>query len=195
LSIRTAPGRDGGRTSLGAGRFGGVVDTFAEAEEQSPPMAEEIVLEVNGRTRRLQADPDTPLLHVLRNDLGLTGAKFGCGLEQCGACAVIADGEAVLSCRAPVEAFRGRKITTIEGLGTPENLHPLQRAFIVEQAAQCGYCIPGIVMAAKALLDRNPQPTDSDIRQALARHLCRCGTHPRILKAVRRAVQEMAVRP
>jgi nicotinate dehydrogenase subunit A len=132
------------------------------------------------------------LLYVLRNDLGLTAAKFGCGLEQCGACKVIVDGEAVLSCRSPVESFAGRQITTLEGVGTPAQLHPLQRAFIAEEAAQCGYCIPGIIIAAKVLLDRNPRPTDAEIREALAVHLCRCGTHARIIKAVQRAAQEIA---
>jgi nicotinate dehydrogenase subunit A len=155
-------------------------------------MAETITLEVNGRVHQLQVDPETPLLYVLRNDLGLTAAKVGCGLEQCGACKVIADGEAVFTCRTPVEAFRGRRITTLEGIGTSDRLHLLQRAFIAETAAQCGYCIPGIIIAAKALLDRNAAPTDAEVREALALHLCRCGTHARILKAVRRAAAEMA---
>jgi nicotinate dehydrogenase subunit A len=155
-------------------------------------MAETITLEVNGRAHHLHVDPETPLLYVLRNDLGLTAAKVGCGLEQCGACKVIADGEAVFTCRTPVEAFLGKRITTLEGIGAPDNLHPLQRAFIAETAAQCGYCIPGIIVAAKALLDRNAAPTDAEIREALALHLCRCGTHARILKAVRRAAAEMA---
>jgi nicotinate dehydrogenase subunit A len=155
-------------------------------------MAETITLEVNGRAHHLHVDPETPLLYVLRNDLGLTAAKVGCGLEQCGACKVIADGEAVFTCRTPVEAFLGKRITTLEGIGAPDNLHPLQRAFIAETAAQCGYCIPGIIVAAKALLDRNAAPTDAEIREALALHLCRCGTHARILKAVRRAAAEIA---
>ena len=155
-------------------------------------MTETIALDVNGCIRHVQVDPDTPLLYVLRNDLGLTATKVGCGLEQCGACKVLVDGVAVFSCRTPVDAFRGRRIITLEGIGTPDRLHPLQRAFIDEQAAQCGYCIPGILIAATALLDRNPTPTDSDIREALAVHLCRCGTHARILKAGRRAAQEMA---
>lgn len=154
-------------------------------------MAEIIALEVNGRVREVQVDPDTPFLYVLRNDLGLTAAKLGCGLEQCGACKVLVDGEAVCTCRTPVEAFRGRRITTLEGLGTPDNLHPLQRAFIEEQAAQCGYCLPGIIIAAKALLDRNPTPTDAAIRAALAAHLCRCGAHARVLKAIQRAAREL----
>jgi nicotinate dehydrogenase subunit A len=155
-------------------------------------MPESIALDINGRVQVVQVEPDTPLLYVLRNDLGLTAAKFGCGLEQCGACKVIVDGEAVCSCRSPVEAFAGRRITTLEGVGTPAQLHPLQRAFIEEQAAQCGYCIPGIIIAAKALLDRNPRPTDGEIRAALADHLCRCGTQARIIKAVQRAAKEIA---
>jgi len=152
-------------------------------------MPERIALHVNGQLQEVQVDPDTPLLYVLRNDLGLTAAKFGCGLEQCGACTVIVDDEAALSCRATVESFIGKRITTLEGLGSSANPHPLQRAFIQEQAAQCGYCIPGIIMAAKALLDRRPNPSDGEIRDALAVNLCRCGTHARIIKAVKRAAQ------
>jgi len=155
-------------------------------------MPESIALDVNGRVHELEVEPGTPLLYVLRNDLELTAAKFGCGLEQCGACKVIVDGEAVCSCRSPVEAFAGRRITTLEGVGAPAQLHPLQRAFIEEQAAQCGYCIPGIIIAAKVLLDRNPRPTDAEIRAALADHLCRCGTQARIIKAVQRAAKEIA---
>jgi nicotinate dehydrogenase subunit A len=155
-------------------------------------MAERIRLDVNGSVHDVEVEPGTPLLYVLRNDLGLTAAKFGCGLEQCGACTVIVDGEATLSCRAAVSSFEGRRITTLEGVGTAESLHPLQRAFIDEQAAQCGYCIPGIIMAAKALLDRNPRANEAEIRQALAPNLCRCGTHARIIKAIKRAAKEMA---
>jgi nicotinate dehydrogenase subunit A len=147
----------------------------------------EIVLHVNGSDHAVRVDPQTPLLYVLRNDLGLTAAKFGCGLEQCSACAVIVDGEAVPSCATPVEAFVGRSITTLEGIGTPEALHPLQQAFLDEQAAQCGYCVPGVIVGAKALLDRVPNPSDDEIRAALAPHLCRCGSQPRMLRAVRRA--------
>lgn len=147
-----------------------------------------IRLNVNGEMHSVDADPRTPLLFVLRNDLGLTAAKLGCGLEQCQACAVLVDGESVASCATAVEAFIGRTITTLEGIGTPDRLHPLQQAFIDEQAAQCGYCIPGILIAAKALLDRTPSPTEVEIRAALARNLCRCGSHPRIVKAVRRVV-------
>jgi len=147
----------------------------------------DLILRVNGAEHRVAADPRTPLLYVLRNDLGLTAAKFGCGLEQCYACAVIADGEAVTSCATPVEAFAGKEITTLEGIGTPERLHPLQEAFLEEEAAQCGYCIPGMIVVAKALLDRTAEPTDGEIRAALAPNLCRCGSQPRILKAVSRA--------
>lgn len=154
-------------------------------------MEAEVALLVNGREHRLRVELGTPLLYVLRNDLGLLGAKFGCGLEQCGACKVLVDGEALPSCRAPVESFHGRAITTVEGLGTPEQLHPLQQAFIDDEAAQCGYCIPGMIVGAAALLAHKPDPNDEEIREALAIHLCRCGTHSRILKAVRRAAQEM----
>jgi nicotinate dehydrogenase subunit A len=150
-------------------------------------MVQEVVLSVNGEERRVEVEPETPLLYVLRNDLGLYAAKFGCGLEQCYACAVIVDGEAVPSCATAVEEFTGKTITTLEGIGTPQRLHALQEAFLEEQAAQCGYCIPGIIVGAKALLDRTPKPTDIQIREALAPHLCRCGSQPRIIKAVRRA--------
>ena len=150
-------------------------------------MPGELTLRVNGVDHLLRLDPRTPLLYVLRNDLGLTAAKFGCGLEQCYACAVLVDGEAVTSCATAAEAFVGKEITTLEGIGTPERLDPLQRAFLEEEAAQCGYCIPGIIVGAKALLTRTPQPSDDEIRAALAPHLCRCGSQPRIVKAVRRA--------
>jgi aerobic-type carbon monoxide dehydrogenase small subunit (CoxS/CutS family) len=149
-----------------------------------------ITLRVNGETHRLQAAPDTPLLYVLRNDLGLKAAKLACGLEQCGACMVLIDGEAAPACRLPVESVAGASnsaITTLEGLGTTEQLHPVQAAFLAEQAAQCGYCTPGMIVAAAALLDKTPNPTDAEIRTALARNLCRCGAYPRILKAIRRA--------
>jgi len=147
----------------------------------------ELTLRVNGVDHHLRVDPQTPLLYVLRNDLGLTAAKFGCGLEQCYACAVLVDGEAVTSCVTAAEAFVGKEITTLEGIGTPDRLDPLQQAFLEEEAAQCGYCIPGIIVGAKALLARTPQPSEEEIRAALAPHLCRCGSQPRIVKAVRRA--------
>ncbi len=154
-----------------------------------------LMLHVNGKTHPVAAEPETPLLYALRNDLGLIGTRYGCGLGQCGACTVIIDGEAVQSCDVPVSAVIGKQITTVEALGSAgagENgLHPLQRAFIAEQAAQCGYCASGILMAAKALLDANPDPSDADIRNALERNLCRCGTHVRILRAIRRAAEEM----
>ena len=153
----------------------------------------DLALEVNGQPCRVRCDPSTPLLYILRNDLGLPGAKFGCGLEQCGACKVLVDGEALPTCRAPVASFRGRAIVTIEGLGNPDHLDPIQQAFVDEEAAQCGYCIPGMIVGAKALLDGNRDPTDDEIRDALAINLCRCGTHARILRAVRRAAR--AVRP
>jgi nicotinate dehydrogenase subunit A len=146
-----------------------------------------IPLKVNGKTSVVEADPQTPLLYVLRNDLQLNGPKFGCGLAQCGACTVIMDGNAIRSCVTPVKTASNRAVTTLEGLGSTKKLHPVQKAFVDEQAAQCGYCINGMIMTAKALLDKNPRPTDSQIREALAGNLCRCGTHIRILRAVRRA--------
>jgi nicotinate dehydrogenase subunit A len=145
-------------------------------------------LNVNGETRTVVVrDSMEPLLYVLRNQLGLTGAKYGCGLGQCGSCTVIVDGEAVRSCLLPVSRLTGKKVTTIEGLGTPAKPHPLQAAIVAEQAAQCGYCVTGIIMTAKALLDTNPHPSDAEIRAALKGNLCRCGTHQRILRAIRRA--------
>ena len=148
-----------------------------------------IVLNVNGAAREIAADPETPLLYVLRNDLQLKGARYGCGAGFCGACMVIVDGKAVPSCDVPVSAVAGKSVTTIEGIGTPAEPHPLQRAFIDEQAAQCGYCVTGIIMSAKALLDARPRPSDAEIREALAANLCRCGTHTRILKAIQRAAE------
>lgn len=147
-------------------------------------------LEVNGKKYEVAAEPETPLLYVLRNDLKLKGARFGCGLGQCGACTVIVDGRAVPSCDLPLSAAAGRRITTIEGLAVDGKLHPLQQAFIAEQAAQCGYCVSGIIMSAAALLGSNPDPTEQEIRAALKGNLCRCGTHHRILRAIRRAVEE-----
>jgi nicotinate dehydrogenase subunit A len=149
-----------------------------------------ISFRVNGQTRRTNAKPDTPLLYVLRNDFALNGAKFGCGLSQCGACTVLVNGKSVRSCQAPIETLNNAEITTIEGLGSIDKLHPLQKAFIAEQAAQCGYCTSGMIMTAKELLDRTPRPTEKDVREALASHLCRCGTHNRIVRAVLRAAKE-----
>jgi len=148
-----------------------------------------ISLMVNGSRRSVPAEPATPLLYVLRNDLALNGAKFGCGLAQCGACTVLVDGRAVRSCVTPISALGESEITTIEGLGTIDKPHPLQQAFIDEQAVQCGHCINGMIMAAKELLDHNPRPTEADVREGLAAHLCRCGTHGRIIRAVLRAAQ------
>ena len=150
-----------------------------------------IRINVNGNEHQLEVDERTPLIYILRNDLGLKGTKLGCGLEQCGACKVIVDGKAVFSCNSPVSSFANCSITTIEGLGTPENLHPIQKSFVKEKAAQCGYCIPGIIMAAKALLDSNPYPDKEMLCEAFADNLCRCGTHPQILKAVMRAASEI----
>ena len=151
-----------------------------------------ITLNVNGTLRTVPAAPDTPLLYVLRNDLELNAAKYGCGLAQCGACTVVIDGQAVRSCVTPASAAVGKKVVTLEALGTLENPGPLQKAFIEEQAAQCGYCVAGMMMSAKAMLDRNLRPTEAQIREALVGNLCRCGTHNRIVRAVQRAAKEMA---
>ena len=145
-------------------------------------------LSVNGTVRKIQsADPDQPLLYVLRNELSLTGVKFGCGLGQCGACSVLIDGEAVRACQIPVSQLAGKKIVTLEGLGSPDHPHPVQAAFIKEQAAQCGYCTNGMVINTVALLKRTPKPDLATIKQALVNNLCRCGTHDRILHAALRA--------
>jgi nicotinate dehydrogenase subunit A len=146
-----------------------------------------ISLKVNGTTHSVPAEPDTPLLYVLRNDLALNGAKFGCGLAQCGACTVLVDGQPVRSCVTPAGTLGASEITTIEGLGTIAQQHPLQKAFMDEQAAQCGYCIAGMMMTAKSLLDSNPHPSEAQVRDALSANLCRCGTHNRIVRAVLRA--------
>lgn len=153
-----------------------------------------IALTINGRTTQLDAPPDTPLLYVLRDDLGLNGAKFGCGLGQCGSCTVVVDGRPVLSCLTPIAVLAGRSVTTVEGLGSPDAPGPLQQAFIDENAAQCGYCIGGMVMRAHALLAHDPSPSDAAIRAALSKNLCRCGTHMRILAAVRRAAGHATAR-
>jgi nicotinate dehydrogenase subunit A len=153
-----------------------------------------ISLKVNGTIHSVTAEPDTPLLYVLRNDLGLIAAKFGCGLGQCGACTVLVDGAPMHSCATPIGMLGKSEITTLEGLGTLERPHPLQSAFIAEQAVQCGYCIPGMIMLAKALLDRKPQPSEAEVRLGLAGNLCRCGTHNRIVRAVLRAASQSAGR-
>jgi nicotinate dehydrogenase subunit A len=150
-------------------------------------MSETFTLQVNGAHRAVSAEPDTPLVYLLRNDLGLKGTRFGCGTGHCGACTVLMDGNAVQSCDTPLWSAAGRAITTIEGLGSAAHPHPLQQAFLDEQAAQCGYCISGIVMSAAALLGKNRDPSDAEIAAALDRHLCRCGTHVRILRAIKRA--------
>jgi len=153
----------------------------------------DFTLRVNGATRTVRGvEPDTPLLYVLRNDLELNGAKFGCGLSQCGACAVLIDGKEARSCSVPVSVAARGSVTTIEGLGTLERQHPLQRAFIEEQACQCGYCSNGMIMAAKALLDANRNPSEQQIKQALNGHLCRCASHNRIVRAVQKAAKELA---
>jgi len=151
-----------------------------------------IELNVNGQRHAVSAAEETPLLYVLRNDLKLKGARFGCGLGQCGSCTVLVDGKPIQSCDFPLSAAAGKKVTTIEGLVRDGQPHPLQQAFVTEQAAQCGYCVTGIIMSAKALLDANPRPSDAEIRAALKGNLCRCGTHQRILRAVRRAADTMA---
>jgi nicotinate dehydrogenase subunit A len=147
---------------------------------------------LNGVETAVDADPDRSLLDLLRGQLGMTGTHFGCGANECGACNVMVDGHAVASCDTPLWAVADKHITTIEGLGTEQHPHPLQRAFIAEQALQCGYCIPGILISAASLLKRNPNPSDKDVRAALDRNLCRCGSHNRIVKAVLRAAAEMA---
>jgi nicotinate dehydrogenase subunit A len=156
-------------------------------------MAETIKLRVNDAPVEVVADdPAMPLLYALRNDLKLKGPRFGCGLGQCGACTVLIDGEAARSCSIPLSSVAGRAVLTLEGLGSPEHPHPIQQAFIDEQAAQCGYCSNGMIMQAKALLDRNKKPSESEIREALAANLCRCGSHIRVLAAVRRAADRSA---
>ena len=151
-----------------------------------------ITLRVNGAAWTVTAEPDAPLLYILRNDLELNGPKFGCGLAQCGACTVLIDGKPVRSCVTPLSAAAKGRITTIEGLGSIEKLHPLQKAFIEEQACQCGYCGNGMLMSAKALLEKNPRPTEREIKQALNGHLCRCASHNRIVRAVLKAAKEMS---
>ena len=150
----------------------------------------DITLQVNGRTHELDVDPDTPLLYVLSDDLELNGPKFGCGLAQCGSCTVLVDGEAVRSCVVPVSSFEGAAITTLEGLGTPDSPHPIQQAFIDEQAAQCGFCLSGVVLTAKAFLDTKPEASDAELSDALSTVLCRCFTHTRMMRAIRRYAAE-----
>jgi nicotinate dehydrogenase subunit A len=158
-------------------------------------MVERVVLRVNGREHIVSVSGDAPLLYVLRNDLGLNGPKFGCGLSQCGACAVLRDGVEIRSCVTPVASVTGSEITTCEGLGSPDKPHPLQAAFIAEQAAQCGYCISGMIVAAASLLKQNPKPSRADIKSGMDGHLCRCGTHLRIVRAIERAARQGGARP
>jgi nicotinate dehydrogenase subunit A len=156
-------------------------------------MATSLTLNVNGKSHQIRVDdPEMPLLYALREDLGLHGPRFGCGLAQCGACTVQVDGKAVRSCVYPVKVAAGRKVITLEGLASGKKLHPLQQAFIEEQAVQCGYCINGMIMQAKELLDANKRPSEAEIRQALANNLCRCGTHVRIVRAIKRASEMLA---
>jgi nicotinate dehydrogenase subunit A len=156
-------------------------------------MKQSVTFHLNGRSVNVDVDDEAmPLLYALRDDFELRGPRFGCGLGQCGACTVHLDGRAVRSCQTPVKHVAGRHVTTLEGLGTAERPHPIQEAFIVEQAAQCGYCINGMIMQAAALLERHPRPSDAQIKAALAGNLCRCGTHVRILRAVKRAAGEIA---
>lgn len=153
-------------------------------------MAKTLSISVNGKSHNVKADGKTPLLYVLRNEIGLNGPQFGCGLGQCGACSVILDGEAVRSCNLPVSRVEGKKVITLEGLGTTGSLHPVQRAFIEFQAAQCGYCSNGMIVSTVALLDRNPRPDPREVRSALDGNLCRCGSHLRILRAVESLAEE-----
>ena len=154
-----------------------------------------VTLNVNGTDHRITAASSTPLLYVLRNDLALNGAKYGCGLGQCGACTVPIDGAAIFSCLTPIAAVQGRRVRTVEGLGTAARPGVLQQAFVIEQAAQCGYCTAGMIMRAQALLDRTPTPTDAIIRAHMQPNLCRCGTQLRVLRAIRRAVAMMSGKP
>jgi nicotinate dehydrogenase subunit A len=153
-----------------------------------------ITLKVNGKTRVVDTDPTSPLLYVLRNDLELRGPRFGCGLAQCGACSVIMEGKAIRSCVTPVSAAQNRNVTTLEGLGTAAQPHVLQAAFIEEQAAQCGYCMNGMIINAKVLLDKNPNPSEEDIKKALDPILCRCGSHLRVIRAIKRAAATTSTR-
>ncbi len=150
-------------------------------------MPEQITLTINGQSRTIEADPEEPLLYILREEFGLNGAKYGCGFQQCGSCMVIANGESVPTCLESCKAFEGRNIETIEGLASGEDLNPLQEAFIEQQAAQCGYCVNGMLMAGMALLRKNPTPTEKEIRVALDRIICRCGTHQRFINAIKSA--------
>jgi nicotinate dehydrogenase subunit A len=178
------------RAAIGAGAVAAaaaVVGGGAALAERAGLFGGGHTIKVNGRDHQVAADPSAPLLYVLRNELGLQGSRFGCGLSQCGACTVQLDGRAVRSCMTTVSSAAGRAVTTLEGLGTAAHPHPLQKAFIDQQAVQCGYCISGIIMESEAFLRSRPKPSDADIKNALAGHLCRCGTHYRIVRAVKQA--------
>jgi len=164
-------------------------DTGAPVHIKGAETLKTFTLQVNGNGRHVTAEPDMPLLYVLRNDLNLRGPRFGCGLGQCGACTVIIDGKAARSCITPLSSVGRKAVTTLEGLGTPQKPHPVQRAFIEEQAAQCGYCINGMIMESAALLAGNRKPTEVQVKDALANNLCRCGSHARVVKAVMRAAR------
>jgi nicotinate dehydrogenase subunit A len=155
-------------------------------------MAEIFILTINGVERQVDGDGEMPLLYALRDHLGLSGTKYGCGTEQCGSCSVLIDGERAFSCQTTLSDAKGRDIVTIEGIGESDRLHPLQQAFIDEHAFQCGYCTPGLIVTAKGLLDRDPDPSEAAIRTALQDNLCRCGSHPRVIRAVQKAAKEMA---
>ena len=172
-----------GAAAIGVAAIGAATVVVTELRQGSSGTT----LTVNGKDHSVQADPSTPLLYVLRNDVGLQGPRFGCGLSECGACTVQLDGTPVRSCVTKLSAVKGRAVTTLEGLGSSAKPHPLQTAFIQQQAVQCGYCINGMIMEAEALLRKTPKPTDAQIKSALAGHLCRCGTHYRIMKAVKAA--------
>src|SRR5215471_10452096 len=179
------------RAAIGAGGAAAAVVALGAgaylAERAGLLPGDGLTIKVNGKDHTVQADPDTPLLYVLRNEVGVKGLRFGCGLAQCGACTVQLDGRTVRSCQTKVSAVAGRAVTTLEGLGTAAKPHPLQKAFIDQQAVQCGYCIPGMIMEADAFLRTTPRPTDAQIKTALSGHLCRCGTHYRIVRAVKAA--------
>src|SRR5215470_2924060 len=187
------PGADGTRRAaiggVAAAAVVGVAGTAFALAERAGLFESGLRITVNGQDHQVQADPATPLLYVLRNEVGMQGLHFGCGMAECGACTVQLEGKAIRSCVTPVSAAAGRAVTTLEGLGSAANPHPLQRAFVDQQAAQCGYCIPGMIMEAEAFLRSTPKPTSAQIKTALSGHLCRCGTHYRIVRAVQAAAK------
>jgi nicotinate dehydrogenase subunit A len=189
---RGAPGARTRRAAIGAGAAvaaTAVIGGAAAIAERSGLLNRGLTITVNGSDHQVKADPAAPLLYVLRNEIGLQGVRFGCGLSECGACTVQLDGKAIRSCVTAASAAAGKHVTTLEGLGTPAKPHPLQKAFIDQQAAQCGYCIPGMIMEAEALLRATPNPSTAQIKTALSGHLCRCGTHYRIMRAVKAAAK------